>query len=151
MKFDVLGLSETRQLGKKLIKKSNGDICYLFGKTEGFSGVGFIMRKRWANKVTELEGISERIAIAKFKINKKAKLAIFQVYAPTTAAPKEERKLFYRTLKECYEREQERYTIIMGDFNCKLAMTKKLKDAQAHTRWGLLTKVVLNWENSVNN
>ena len=79
--------------------------------------MSFIVKKRWAEKITEFNGISERIAIAKFKISNKAKLVVIQVYAPTLAAPKEERKLFYQALEECYLREQEHYTIIMGDFN----------------------------------
>ena len=85
------------------------------------------MKKKWAEKIVEFKGISERIAIAKFSINKKVKLAIFQVYAPTMAATKEERKDFYRTLEECYIRECEQYSIIMGDFNSKIGADHEIK------------------------
>lgn len=47
-------------------------------------------------------------------------MAIIQVYAPTSAAPKEELKSFYNDLEECLESIDEKFVFIMGHFNAKL-------------------------------
>lgn len=70
-------------------------------------------------KVTEFRGINERIALIKIKLNESTKVTIFQVYAPTSAAPKEETKKFYKTLDKSFEDTSEKYTFIMGDFKLR--------------------------------
>ena len=41
LKWDVIGILETRREGEKLIKRKNGNYFYYFGKTKGYRGTGF--------------------------------------------------------------------------------------------------------------
>lgn len=134
------GLSEIRQKGKKIIEKTNGDIGYLFGETKDHRGVGFVVKKNLAKKFTEFKGISERLAIAKFKLNKNMKVAIFQVQAPTLPASKEEIKYFYRFLESTYLQERERYSIIIGDFNAKIGIEHEISGCTGPSAQGETNK-----------
>ena len=126
IEYDIVGISETKREGEKIIKTSNGNIWFYFGCTKGYRGVGFYINKKVTNKISEMKGISERIAFLKVQINKKTKLLIIQVYAPTLEAPKDEIKEFYNTLENTLMKEQERYNIIMGDFNAKIGNDQTL-------------------------
>ncbi len=67
-----------------------------------------------------MKGLNERIAVLKLKINKTTKLVILQVYAPTSNAPLEESVAFYSQLLDTYNSNNEKYTIVIGDFNAKI-------------------------------
>lgn len=120
LKFDILGLSEIRREGESIVKRKNGNILFYYGNTKGHKGVGFYIHKRCVKNVTEIRGISERIALIKIKLSDTTKMVVIQVYAPTSAAPKDEVKLFYSTLEECLESIKEKHIFIMGDFNAKV-------------------------------
>lgn len=123
---DVVCLAETRQMGENVIKNKNGDIWYKYGETKGHRAVGFLVGRKLTKRLIEFKGINERIALAKFKINKKAKHVILQIYAPTMAAAKDEVKQFYQTLNEHYIREQERVSLVMEDFNSKIGNEQEI-------------------------
>lgn len=83
MKYDIIGLSETRREGERLTRRLNGNIWHFFGETKGFRGVGFYINKNIADEIIEIKAYNERIAVAKIKISENINLAIFQVYSPT--------------------------------------------------------------------
>ncbi len=62
IKYDILGISETRMVGEKITKLSNGNYCY-FGQTKWYRGTGFYINKKWGDKIVEVRGISERVSM----------------------------------------------------------------------------------------
>ncbi len=62
------------------------------------------------------------------EINNKDKIAIFQIYAPTFAADKEEMKEFYKTLENCFISEREQRNMITGDFNPKIGNEQTVRN-----------------------
>ncbi len=115
-----MGLSEVRMNGENLIKRQKGDYFYYYGQTRGYRGIGFYVRSNIMERVEKMKGINERIGCLKIRIDKKTKISIIQVYAPTMGAEKEEIEKFYGDLKRTVQENREYYTIIMGDWNSKV-------------------------------
>src|SRR5713101_6851920 len=63
---------------------------------------------------------NERIAEMTININKRYKLRILQVYAPTSTCDEEEIENFYEELDKAMNKNKEHFTILMGDFNAKI-------------------------------
>ncbi len=59
-------------------KEKNSNLFYYFGTTVGSGGGGYI-KKHIADRITEIKCISERIVVAKIKLEKSVKLSITQV------------------------------------------------------------------------
>ncbi len=89
--------------------------------------MGFYIKKYLANQVSEIKGISERIAVSKIKINRTTKMCIIQVYAPNMSAEEGDIDAFYNQLQETYTKERELYTLVMGDFNAKIGNDSTFK------------------------
>ncbi len=85
---------------------------------------GFYINKRISDRILEIKGITERIAVLKLKINQKTKITIIQVYAPILDADQLESNTFYQQLNKIHQKEREYYTIVMGDFNAKIGNKK---------------------------
>lgn len=121
IKYDVIGLAETRRLGN-FIEEYGNFILYYMGQTPGLYGVGFMVNKRLKNSIISFKGLSERVALLDLSINN-LEITIIQCYAPTTAASDEDVELFYSTvnnaLKICRKN-----TIVIGDFNAKIGQPK---------------------------
>lgn len=118
--FDIVGISECRTLGEKLLELKNGNYFYYRGDTKGYRGVGFYIHKKWTKKVIKVGSSSDRIGFVKLEIGSKVNLLIVQVYAPTMQAEEEEVEEFYEQLFELVDKEKEYYTVVMGDFNAKI-------------------------------
>lgn len=84
--------------------------------------------KHLANKIKQVKGISERVAILKLDLGNKDTLTIIQVYAPTLGAESAETEAFYNLLEDTYKKEKGFYTIVMGDFNAKFGENLSLKN-----------------------
>lgn len=72
IKWDILGLSETRWRREQLIKLTSGQIFYYKGyedKSQG--GVGFIINTSMAKNLVVIEAISLRVVYATFRLNKR--------------------------------------------------------------------------------
>ena len=133
-KYDIIGLSEIKRCGERMIVRNNGNVFYYYGETIGYRGVGFYISNRLVNHISEIKGVSERIACLKMKVDKNTNLLIIQVYAPTTVAEEKITEEFYKLLEETYEKEKEYYTIIMGDWNAKIG-----NEGQKHPNIGKFT------------
>lgn len=120
IKWDVIGISETRKEGEKLERKINGNLFYYYGERKGYRGTGFYVHRKIANKILEIKGISERISVLKLKIQKNVNLNIIQVYAPILGSENSEIEKFYEQLEATIVKEREYYNIVMGDWNSKL-------------------------------
>ena len=72
IKWDVVGISEVRRLGENKIQLHKSDHTYYWkgGDTRN-NGVGFIIHKNLARNVTNVVGVSDRVAMRVIKINKR--------------------------------------------------------------------------------
>lgn len=122
IKYDVIGLSETRRSGSKIEEYENCILCHT-GDTPGKYGVGFLIKKHHKESIESFIGISERIALLNINIQG-YKISIIQIYAPTTASTEEEINNFYINLNKAIGQAQKDY-IIMGDANAKIGQPKK--------------------------
>jgi len=126
IKWDVLGISEVRRRGEQCIQLKSGNTFYYRGalqdEEDNIGGVGFMLNKTIATKVTEFKSFSKRVALIKLKITKFCTLKIIQVYAPTISYEDEEVEMFYEEITAAMQHDlnPSQYTIIMGDFNAKL-------------------------------
>ena len=117
--WDVIGLGETRRKAECFTTLQSGNVLYHSQAKNGQAGVGFLINKKWQDRIERVKSIGHRVAELVLCINKRYKLKIVQVYAPTTSHGDEEVENFYNDLdkileKPCY------YTILMGDFNAKV-------------------------------
>jgi len=122
IKFDIVGLSEVRKLGEGLYRRRNGNYFYYYGKTKGYRGVGFYINKELMRKISLIRAYSDRIRILKIQVEKNLKIAVFQIYAPTSVAEEREHKEFYQQLQEILQKEKEYYNIVLGDWNAKIGI-----------------------------
>jgi endonuclease/exonuclease/phosphatase family metal-dependent hydrolase len=121
IKWDVIGLAETRRRGESIKKLKSENILFTKGKNDKCqSGVGFLINKTMTNNVVEFKSVSDRLAFIVIKINKKYNVKIIQVYALTTAHEEEEVEEMYDELAEIVDNKTTHYTIVMGDFNAKI-------------------------------
>lgn len=85
IKWDIVGLGEVRRRGEELTVLKSGHHFYHIGKmNKSEAGVGFLVHKSIAGNISEIKGINERLAQITIKINKRYKIKIIQVYAPTS-------------------------------------------------------------------
>jgi len=90
----ISGLAEVRRNGEKIIITKNGNLLYHIGDNSGQKGVGFIVKKEPKDKILEVRGISNRIALIKTEIGK-TRTTYVQVYAPASKSSEDEIEEFY--------------------------------------------------------
>jgi exonuclease III len=129
IKWDIIGLSETKCKGEHLIKLKNGHTLYTSGNANNNKhGVGFLIHKKLEEKVISIKGINERIAQLTLKINQRYKMKIIQVYAPRTSYEDQEVIEIYQQIENLLKDEKTYFTIIMGDFNAKIGKKEDSKE-----------------------
>lgn len=79
LRWDIIGLAETRISGEKLVRKKNGNLFYFYGETKGYRGVGFFVKQKLTKDIIVIRGVSERICYLKLKVQKNVNLLIIQV------------------------------------------------------------------------
>lgn len=77
----VLGLCEVRRLGENIIEDEDY-IMYHIGQTKGLYGVGFLVKKKYKEKIIKFTGISESVCILQIKLEN-IHFAFIQTYTPT--------------------------------------------------------------------
>ncbi len=76
----------------------------------------------------EFQGITDRIAVMKFKLKRNSRLTLIQVYAPTANSTEKDCEQFYQELTKTYKIQKsgwKDWVIIMGDFNSQIGSRKK--------------------------
>ena len=117
MKWDIIGLSETKRKGcNSVLLKSGSLLSHSDRTTDGFQGVGFLIKSNLIHKILEFKAESTRIASLTLKLNKRYKLKIVQVYAPTSSSTEEELEIFYDDLDRALNT-TEHFKCVIGDFN----------------------------------
>ena len=126
VKWNIIGLAETRRHGECITKLVSGNVLYTIGQdNKSQAGVGFLVHKDIAKNVIEFKGGSERTAMIIVKLNSKYSVKIIQVYAPTSAYSDEVVEGMYEEINELMDKVSTQYTIVMGDFNAKIGMRKQ--------------------------
>ncbi|XP_072030583.1 craniofacial development protein 2-like [Amphiura filiformis] len=121
VKWDIIGLGEVRRRGEDFTELKSGHHFYHIGtKDKSEAGVGFLIHKSIAGYITEVKGINERLAQLTVKINKRYKIKVIQVYAPTSTHNDEEVDKLYEEITELLKNSKTQFTIVMGDFNAKV-------------------------------
>lgn len=65
-------------------------------------GVGFIVKPEIKNKIKEIRGVTDRIAMIKVELGK-SEMTCIQVYAPTAKAEEKEVEDFYEKVRDLLE------------------------------------------------
>lgn len=121
IKWEIIGMSETKMIDEQIIRTDNGHYLYNSGNTkQKRNGVGFIVHKSLQNKVIEFKPISERLAVIKLK-QKRNKIVLIQAYFPTSDYSDTEVESLYEDLQNIIDTTPKRDNlIILGDFNAKI-------------------------------
>lgn len=124
--IDILGLSEIKRRGEIMMTTQKGNLLYYKGNNLGQRGIGFIIKKEYAKEVTEIKGISDRVATLELK-TKKTKVTCIQVYAPTSSAEEKEIDEFYNNVSTVYNelRKKDNIILLMGDWNSQVGKREK--------------------------
>lgn len=131
LNWDIIGLAEVKRKGEERITLQSGNILYYKGHDEqSLNGVGFLVSKKYASRIEQYVGISERIAMIMMNIHEKITLKIIQVYAPTSTHPDEEIDEFYEKIIETNTCYHSTYTLIIGDFNAKIG--QRLEETESY-------------------
>lgn len=127
-KIDIIGISEVRREGERMIQTKKGNLFCYIGIDKGQKGVGFIISKEWKEKLISFEGINDRIAVIKMNLGSNNSITIIQVYAPTSIAEKNIVEKFYSQLGEVMNNQKvnkKNRILIMGDFNSQIGQRKE--------------------------
>lgn len=97
--LDIIGLAEIRREGDTIITTKLGNLLCYIGTKGGQRGVGFLIKENLSQKISEFRGISDRIALVKFNLEKQT-LTIIQIYTPTALSEEVDCDLFYNNLTD---------------------------------------------------
>ncbi|XP_050315572.1 craniofacial development protein 2-like [Anthonomus grandis grandis] len=124
IKWNILGLCETRLPDEKCITLKSGHLLYRNNREENthIGGTAIMIHKSIKRLVTKMKSISSRVIYIVLKISKRYSVQIIQVYAPTSSAPDDEIERFYDDISQALTIETSHYKYIIGDFNAKLGV-----------------------------
>jgi len=84
IKWDILGISETRLTGEATTTLRSGHV--LFQKNSEathLGGVAILIHKKIRHLITKMKAVSDRIVYALLRLNQRYSLQVIQAYAPT--------------------------------------------------------------------
>ena len=118
--MDIIGISEVRKEGTELATLRNGHLFYHVGNGNSQAGVGFLVHKTLAGNAIEFKGNSDRICLVFVRLNKKCRVTVIQVYAPTSSYNDGVMEEFFHQVSTAVENHcKDNNTIVLGDFNAK--------------------------------
>ncbi|XP_050306277.1 craniofacial development protein 2-like [Anthonomus grandis grandis] len=124
IKWNILGLCETRLPDEKCITLNSGHLLYRNNREDNthIGGTAIMIHKSIKRLVTKMKSISSRVIYIVLKISKRYSVQIIQEYAPTSSAPDDEVERFYDDISQALTIETAHYKYIIGDFNAKLGV-----------------------------
>ena len=122
IKWDIIGMSEVRRVGEEFITLNNSGhvLCYRGLDSEKKYGVGFLVNKKLAGNIETFYSLSERVAGIIIRLNKRYKMKIISVYAPTSTHSDEEVEKFYEDIEKALGEHKTQFTYVLGDYNAKV-------------------------------
>ena len=142
LKWEVIGLCETKKSGEGLTELPDGTWLYESGKTEEMpqaKGMAFLVNRKFTDYIEKFETHTDRIISCKIKLEKES-IHLVQVYAPTTSYEEEEIEKFYEDLEKAIHTSPSYYTIIMGDFNAKIGIKDEKEEIRGMGPHGIGTR-----------
>jgi len=140
LKWDIIGLTETKRKGEGLTQQKDGTWLYDAGKTENrplSKGLAFLINKRLKKYIQKFDTHSERIISCNLKLKRNLTLMIILVYAPTTDYDEDAVEEFYETLEDAMTGAKKGYTIVMGDLNAKIGLKEKTEHSTTTGQFGI--------------
>ena len=125
IKWDIIGLAETRRNATALILKSGNALYTSNGNQRGGSGTGFLINKSMVNRIVSFEAINDRISVLVMKINKLHSMTLVQVYMPTSDYDDDEVEEVYELIEQAMQRKTTYYNMVIGDFNAKIGVASE--------------------------
>lgn len=138
IKWDILGLCETRLPGEKCTTLKSGHTLFQKNSEENshIGGVALLINKRFPCEITKYCAISNRVIYIIITLNRRYSLQIIHGYAPTGSSDNEEAETFYEDMIKARRQEKTQFVIITGDFNAKIG-TKEDGDTHYIGHFGL--------------
>lgn len=124
VKYDIIGIAEVRREGYVIEEDDENIFCY-YGQRRGYSGTGFLIKKKYKSYIHSFVGLTERVSILNLKFNQQG-LSLIQVHVPTTDSSLEEIEAFYSTLDQALL-QAEKDIILIGDLTLKLEFPNQAK------------------------
>ena len=127
IKWNIVGISETKRKGEGLTELEDGTWMYEAAKTEdekNRKGMALLVHKDFKGYIESFQIHSDRIISCKIRLQGES-LQIIQVYAPTKDYEDTDVEKFYEDLDNAVNRKECKRHIIMGDFNAKIGIKEK--------------------------
>ena len=128
IKWDVVGLCETKRSGEGLSELPGGHLMFECNKTEErptAKGIAILINKNLKDFVQKFDIHSDRAISCQLNLKNNKNIQIMQVYAPQSGRPDEEIEMFYEEVEKAIERKTCQYNIVMGEFNAKIGQKSK--------------------------
>uniref|UniRef100_A0A914XC87 Endonuclease/exonuclease/phosphatase domain-containing protein n=1 Tax=Plectus sambesii TaxID=2011161 RepID=A0A914XC87_9BILA len=126
VKFDVIGLSETKRKEPLTATWRDGSGVFLGARKEDSisGGVGFIVVPHFLHRVRDVRIISHRLAVLEFEVSPQLTGSLIQAYAPVLDADEQEHADFYDNLSDTVRECRSHYKFISGDLNARVGPRK---------------------------
>ncbi|EYB98251.1 hypothetical protein Y032_0133g1799 [Ancylostoma ceylanicum] len=113
IEFDVIGLRETKRRNPLSCTWKHGAGVFLGSRRNKstFGGIGFIVAPRLVQNIRRVSGVLD------LQLDKKTKVSVIQIYAPTPDKDEADHADFYDEVRETAAKCRSYYKIISGDFN----------------------------------
>ncbi|KAF8384634.1 hypothetical protein PRIPAC_73776 [Pristionchus pacificus] len=115
IRYDVVCLQETKASKTQELTLTNGARLILGPKVEkkNIGGVGFLIHPRLVSSILSFSILSPRLAVLRIRLGRSS-LSLLSIYAPTSAAPLEERQAFFEEVTSAYDREKSHFYRVMA-------------------------------------
>jgi len=130
--IDIAALSETRIFGSTQLEEVGaGYTFFCIGHPEGemrHGGVGFAVRSTLLKSIQDVPyGISPRLMKVQVNLEGGHTATLLSCYAPTLAAPQEEKEEFYEQLERAIDAVPFKQKLfVLGDFNARVGHNHEL-------------------------
>jgi exonuclease III len=118
---NITAIQETKLKGNNSFVTRNGYSVFLSNGERGrVHGVGFIVDKRWSDKVIDWTPINDRLCVLRVR-TKFFNLSVINCYAPHNEHADNEKEAFYDCLERAYKKcPRHDIKIVIGDLNARV-------------------------------
>ncbi|KAK4873278.1 hypothetical protein RN001_015307 [Aquatica leii] len=115
IKWDIIGVSETRLLGENKTSLISGHILYQKNSdvNHHIGGVGFMVNKKIKHAAFKYHLMSERVIYIIIRLNNRYNMQIINVYAPTSSSENEKLEQVYKDIATVKQREKTHLSIVV--------------------------------------
>ncbi|KAL6723361.1 hypothetical protein Aduo_018373 [Ancylostoma duodenale] len=119
VKFDVIGLCETKRWNLLSCTWRNGAGVFLGSRKDNSTTgrIGFVVAPHLTPEIQQVSFPSHRIGVLDLQLDKKTRVTVIQIYAPTVDKDEADHTDFYDEVRETAAKCRSYYKIIAGDFN----------------------------------